>query len=246
MDLRLDALTKSYTGITVLDRVSLHIQPGTIVAIVGANGAGKTTLLRALATVIKPDGGQILFDSQELRRDRLDLRKQFFFLPDFPLAFADMPVVRHIAMCLRLYERDAPPPTDRIVELLEKFDLLPLAEARMGTLSRGQSYKAALCAFLAVDPPLWLLDEPFASGMDPTGILHFREEARSAAARGRTILYSTQILEIAEKFADLLCLLDHGRLLYLDSPERLREQSGGDDRALLQLFQRLRSDPGNA
>ena len=242
MRIRIESLSKRYGKIDVLDGMTLDIAAGTIVAILGPNGAGKTTLLRCLAGVVVAEKGQIRYDDQVFRRDRLELRKQLFFLPDFPLAFPGMKVLQHISMCLRLYGVTPDPGSQRIVELLEKFDLLPFAEARLGTLSRGQLYKAALCGFLAIDPPLWILDEPFASGMDPTGILQFREEARRAANHGHTIVYSTQILEIAEKFADVMCIVDHGRVLYSESPARLAEQAGTDDRARLDLFRRLRSD----
>jgi len=245
MRIRIESLSKRYGKIDVLDGVTLDIDEGKIVAILGPNGAGKTTLLRCLAGIVVPEKGQICYDDQVFRRDRLDLRKQLFFLPDFPLAFPNMNVLRHISMCLRLYGATPDSRSQRIVELLDKFDLLPFAEARFGTLSRGQVYKAVLCGFLAIDPSVWILDEPFASGMDPTGILQFREEARSAVNNGHTVVYSTQILEIAEKFADLICIVDHGRVLYLESPARLREQAGTDDRSRLALFRRLRSEPEN-
>src|ERR1700719_658280 len=246
MQIHLDSLSKHYGRLAVLDKVSLEIKPGTILALLGPNGAGKTTLLRCLSGLVVPASGRISYDGEFFRRDRMDLRKKFFFLPDFPLAFSDMTVLRHVAMCLQLYGVAEGTDSGRVIQLLEAFDLLPLAEARLGTLSRGQIYKAALCGFLAVDPPLWILDEPFASGMYPTGILHFREEARAAATRQRTIIYTTQILEIAEKFADQICILDRGRVLYLDTPQHLRDQGGGDDRALIELFRRLRSNPENA
>lgn len=242
MRIRIESLSKRYGRIEVLDRVTLDIGEGTIIAILGPNGAGKTTLLRCLAGVVVPEKGQICYDDQLFTRDRLDVRKQLFFLPDFPLAFPDVNVLWHISMCLRLYGATPDSRSHRVVELLDKFDLLPLAEARLGTLSRGQMYKAVLCGFLAIDPPVWILDEPFASGMDPTGILQFREEARTAVNNGHTVVYSTQILEIAEKFADLICIVDHGRVLYLETPARLREQAGTDDRARLELFRRLRSE----
>ena len=246
MHIRIGSLSKRYGKIDVLDGVTLDIAEGKIVALLGPNGAGKTTLLRCLAGIVVPEKGEILYDGEVFKRDRLDLRTQLFFLPDFPLAFPDMNVLRHISMCLRLYATPHDSRSERVVELLEKFDLLPFAEARLGTLSRGQIYKAALCGLLAVDPPLWILDEPFASGMDPTGIFQFREEARRAAGSGHTVVYSTQILEIAEKFADLICIVDHGRILYMESPARLREEGGIDDRSLLDLFRRLRPEQGSS
>ena len=130
MHIRIESLCKRYGRIDVLDHVTLDIAKGKIVAILGPNGAGKTTLLRCLAGIVIPEQGQILYDGQPFRRDRLDLRKQIFFLPDFPLAFSDMNVLRHISMCLRLYDAAPDSRPQRVVELLDKFDLLPFAEAR--------------------------------------------------------------------------------------------------------------------
>ena len=114
---------------------------------------------------------------------------------------------------MRVYERDTDEIDDTVLATLGELDLLPLAEAPLGTLSRGQAYKAAFAALVAVRPELWLLDEPFASGLDPQGLAVLKQHARAAAAAGATVIYSTQILEIAERFADLLCVIDRGRLV---------------------------------
>ncbi|PYT86015.1 MAG: hypothetical protein DMG36_26795 [Acidobacteria bacterium] len=117
MHIRIESLCKRYGRIDVLDHVTLDIAKGKIVAILGPNGAGKTTLLRCLAGIVIPEQGQILYDGQPFRRDRLDLRKQIFFLPDFPLAFSDMNVLRHISMCLRLYDAAPDPRPQRVVDV---------------------------------------------------------------------------------------------------------------------------------
>ena len=133
------------------------------------------------------------------------------FLPDFPMAFARMNVLQHIAMCVRLYERPEPD-TERVAAILDHLGILVYAGMPLGSMSRGQLYKAGLAALLVVDPELWILDEPFASGMDPMGIAYFKQQAKSATQQGRTVIYTTQILEIAEKFSDRICVLDHGGL----------------------------------
>ena len=228
-------LTKSYGATIALRDLSLELAPGQIVAILGANGAGKTTLLRCLAGIAGLDAGEIRYDNQPFRRDRLDLRRRFAFLPDTPYYYAEMSVLAHVGMVLRVYGTEPAGIEERIVELLGGLDLLPLAECPLGSLSRGQAYKAALAAVLAVDPELRLLDEPFASGMDPRGLALFREEARSAAARGRTVLYSTQILEVAERFADRICILDAGRIRAFGTMDELRGQAGTQN-SLADLF----------
>src|SRR5688572_27114535 len=98
MKIELRAVTKSYGKSRALDRASLEINGSQIVALLGANGAGKTTLLRCLAGIAAPDSGEILYDEEPFQRDKLDLRRRLFFLPDFPVVFYEMSVLRHIGM----------------------------------------------------------------------------------------------------------------------------------------------------
>jgi len=116
----------------------------------------------------------------------------------------------------------------------------------MSKLSRGQAYKAALAALLAVDAELLLLDEPFASGMDPNGITFLKREApRAAAARGNTVVYSTQILDIAETLSDRLLIIELGQVRYYAPLGELQGAASGHDGRSVpeQLFQQLQSSP---
>jgi ABC-type multidrug transport system ATPase subunit len=110
----------------------------------------------------------------------------------------------------------------------------------VGSLSRGQAYKAALVAMLAADREVWLLDEPFSSGMDPHGIDAFKRYARAAAERGRTILYSTQLLDVAERFSDRVCVINHGAVHAFDTLEGLRGKACDKGNVLAEIFQQLR------
>lgn len=212
MHIALDQLTKSFGSIVALDAISLAIDPGQIVVLLGPNGAGKTTLMRCLAAIAAPDGGEIRYDEETFRRDRIDLRRRLFFMPDFPYVFPEMNVIRHIGMVLDLYECDRDHLADDVISLLDEFDILALSDCPIGTLSRGQSYKAALTALIAADPEVWILDEPFASGMDPRGLAAFRRRCRQATERGRTVIYSTQIVDVVDDFADRVCVIENGRL----------------------------------
>jgi ABC-type multidrug transport system ATPase subunit len=201
-------------------------------------------LLRCLAGIAAPDKGEVYFDDQPFRRDRLDLRRRMHILPDFPFLFWDQSVVRNIAIVLRLFEADGAGAEERVLELLRDFDLLPLALRPANSLSRGQGYKTAMTALIAADPEVWLLDEPFASGMDPHGIDAFKRHARSAAARGRTILYSTQLLDVAERFSDRVCVIHKGEIRAFDTLVRLREQARDKDNVLEEMFRQLREERG--
>lgn len=233
---------KSYRSVRALDDVSLQLDPGQIVCLLGPNGSGKTTLIRCLAGIAAPDHGDILFDEAEFRRDRLDLRKRIYLMPDFPFMFWEHSIARNIAIILRLYDADGDGVENRVLELLRDFDLLPLALRPVHSLSRGQLYKAGLVAMLAADREVWLLDEPFASGMDPQGIDAFKRHARAAAIRGRTILYSTQILDVAERFSERICVIHKGEIRAFDTIDHLRRHAHDKDNVLEELFRQLRED----
>lgn len=242
MKIELRSVVKSYGSVRALDRVSLEIEPGQIVSILGPNGAGKTTLLRCLSGLAAPDKGGVFFDDQEFVRDRTDLRRRMHLMPDFPFHFWEHSVIRNIAIVLKLYGADGPGAEERVLELLKEFDMLALAFKPVGLLSRGQSYKAALVSMIAADSEVWLMDEPFASGMDPHGIDAFKRHARSATKRGRTILYSTQLLDVAERFSDRVCVVHKGDIRAFDTLERLRDTAADKDNVLAGLFRDLREE----
>ena len=242
MRIAVESAAKAYGPFLALHGVHLEVEPGQIVALVGPNGAGKTTLLRCLGGIAALDSGRILYDGVPFHRGRLDLRRRLAFLPDFPYLFPETTVLRHIGMTLRLYGADGDGAEERVLLRLRDFDLLPLAEMPVATLSRGQAYKAGLAAVLAADPELLLLDEPFASGMDPNGIISLKRLARDAAARGHTVIYTTQILDVAETLADRVGVIDQGRFRAYSTIEELRRQAGGKDGALEALFKRLREE----
>jgi ABC-2 type transport system ATP-binding protein len=242
MQIQLDALSKRFGKVRALDNVSMKIGGGQIVALLGPNGSGKTTLLRCLAAIAAPDRGHILYDGEHFQRARVDLRKRLSFLPDFPLLFPGLTVARHISMILNLYDVIGSEVAPLVTQHLGELDLLPLIDTPIGKLSRGQLYKTALAAMLTINPELWLLDEPFASGMDPGGISYFRKQARAAAARGHSVIYSTQILDVAEKFSDRVCLLYKGKLRLFEAVGNLKLHSEAADATLEKLFLTLRDE----
>ena len=240
--LDIQGVSKSYDLTKAVDDVSFSIMPGEVFGLLGPNGAGKTTLLRCLAGVMVPSSGEILLDGTPLRRGQQEQRRRIFFIPDIPMFFPRMTVIQHIAMVLRLYQVAPGHIEDRVVACLDQLDILTSAESPILVLSRGQAYKTALAALLSVGPELWILDEPFTSGMDPVGMAVFKQYARQAAEKGAIIIYSTQILEIAEGFSDRVCLFDRGLLRLDESVRALRERVGVSSGALEEAFRRLQAE----
>jgi len=235
-------VTKKFGRLKALDSVSIEVEPGQILAVLGPNGAGKTTLLRAMSGVVAPTKGHIHYDDERFLRGRIDLRKRIMFLPDTPAAYASMTALQHFGMVLQLYDRNAEEVDEAIVKLLRDLDILPYAKVPLSTLSRGQLYKAMITALVAVDPDIWLIDEPFASGMDPNGIMAFKRYCREAAERGRTIVYTTQIIEAAESLCDRVCIIHKGSVQLSGTIDELRERAGRDNDVLSELFRQLREE----
>lgn len=211
MKMQLCGLSRGVGKSMILDSVDATLEPGELICAVGANGAGKTTLMKMMATLFAPSEGQILIDGERLNRQRTDLRAKLHYLSDSPFFLTNNPVT-HIYRAALLYGQ---PPTrvkQQIVGWLRQFDLLDKAEHKISSLSRGQKYKVAFIGLLAANPDLWLLDEPFAAGVDPTGISAIKRCILKACGAGHTVVYSTQIVEIAEQFSDRIWILHDSKL----------------------------------
>lgn len=224
MNVALRGVCRSFGTLDALRSVTLELAPGEVTAVLGTNGAGKTTLLRLLGAVLRPTSGEIRYDDEVLTRARLDLRKRVMFVADAPLVLPESPLIAWIGTCLRVYGIERPGVEAMVARHLDDLDLTSLAGLPLATLSRGQLYKAALVALMAVDPELWLLDEPFASGVDPSALALLIDALRSAASRGRTVVVGTQLLEQAERVADRALILRQGAVV----AHAAMQQLGGD------------------
>ena len=238
MHIRAESLVKEYGGARALDELSWDVELGQIVAVLGPNGAGKTTLLNALSGCIPLDGGKVFFDGQEFTPGRGDLRRRFAFIPDFPPVAGGWSPIRFIGTVLKLYETPMEGIEECVAGILDVLDLQGVARWKFRQLSRGQAYKAVLAAFVAADPEVWFVDEPFASGMDPRGLTCFKDYARDAVRRGRTIIFTTQLIEVAEQFANRICVLDKGKMKLDQEQTRARESS-----SVTSLLTQLRESP---
>ena len=241
MQIALESLTKRFGSLRALENISLTIQPGQIVGILGPNGRVR----RRCFDVFPPSQRPTVDAFSMMANNSTAVASTCASGLDFCLnsvIFPQLTVARHIAMVLGLYGKDGESTASIVTQHLHELDLLPAIDTPIGQLSRGQIYKAALATLLSADPELWLLDEPFASGMDPIGIAYFKRQARLAVERGRTILYSTQILDVAEKFSDRVCLIHRGKLRVFDAVANLHVRPRGEDCVLEDVFRQLREE----
>ncbi|MFK7735780.1 MAG: ATP-binding cassette domain-containing protein [Pirellulaceae bacterium] len=236
--IELQGVTKNLGGNDVLDEIDLRLEGGKIVALLGANGAGKTTLLHLLGTLYQPSAGSIQLDGEPLDRSNLGLRRRLHYLPDIPAIGPMQTPLQYIVLALEAYGLTGDDADRRVVEYLHMFDLLALADSPSKSLSRGQRYKATLVALFAIDPEIWIMDEPFTSGMDPLGLTEMRIQIQKASERGRIVIYSTQLVEVAKQASDLVCILSGSKIAGfgpIDALENTADNTPGLRELLRQL-----------
>ena len=219
-------LGKDLGGRPVLDAVDLDVPPGSVHALLGPNGAGKTTLVRILSTLLAPDRGTALVAGFDVRtaagavRGQISLTGQSAAVDELQTGLENLEMIGRL---LRLGRRTA---RHRAHELLERFDLIDAAGRLVKTWSGGMRRRLDLAASLVVQPSVLFLDEP-TTGLDPRSRLGLWDAVGDLAASGTTILLTTQYLEEADRLADRVTLLDHGRVVAEGSPAVLKTRVAG-------------------
>ena len=217
--LELDRVTKLYGDFRAVDEVSFQVQQGSITGFLGPNGAGKTTTLRMILGILKPTSGSIaVFGAPSA----LEVRNRVGYLPEEKGLYKKMKCWAIVAYFATLKGLDRATAKRRAFELLERYGLKDFAEKRTETLSKGMGQKVQVLASIAHDPELVILDEPF-SGLDPVNQQVLEEVVRDLAARGRTVLFSTHVMQHAERLCQRVLVIAKGKKLFDGTvPEALR------------------------
>lgn len=212
MKVELRNAARSYGQTCVFEGQDLILTPGSLVAVHGDNGQGKTTLLESLYGMQELDNGELLWDNQGFDRHDLALRRRAFYMPDSPPIKAHLDGLSQIAEWFSVWEVNDSAAIQSALDLLDEFRVLEEAGKQLSSLSRGQTYKVALSGLLSLNADLWLLDEPLASGMDSKGIGVFQHCCRAAILKGKTIVYTTQLEELAQSFSTHVCHIENGSM----------------------------------
>jgi len=222
MHIELHSVSKSFARTRALVEFDLNVAPSSIIVLLGENGAGKSTLLRILGGVSVPDSGQVCFDGKVFSREDMELRKRLHFTPDIPLLFTEQTVARNISTLAALYGKSSIGRDEYFAEWLEETGVAALMKRTVGHLSRGQIWKVELACMAVIEPELWLVDEPFASGMDEIGMRAFRRLASHLVAEGGTVIYTTQMVKMAAAFSDHVCVIRDGKNVMWAESDKIR------------------------
>jgi len=213
-------IVKTFGAVRAVDGVSFSVQQGTITGLLGRNGAGKTTTIRMITGIFLPDSGSIEWtDGDRTAQDRIG------YLPEERGLYRQMKIIELLFFLAEIKGYRGPAVTKAIDEWLERFELTDKRNARVEELSKGNQQKVQLIGTLLHDPDLIVLDEP-QSGLDPVNMVIVRDLLRELKEQGRTILLSTHMMGEAERMADDIVLVHHGKVVLSGPLDFIRSSAG--------------------
>jgi len=228
-----------------VDGLDLTVNAGEFYALLGPNGAGKTTTLRMVAGLLRPDRGAIRIFGHDALADPVAAKQVTAWVSDEPMIYDKLSPLEYLEFVAGLWGIDAGIAEGRSRELLDWLGLTPHADERCEGFSRGMRQKVALAGALVHDPRLIILDEPL-TGLDAGSARQVKDVLRERARQGNTVILTTHILEVAERMAERIGVIAHGRLVAEGTLEQLRGQAGQSETSLEDVFLALVGENGIA
>lgn len=223
----LSGVSKSYAGgsVKAVDNLSLEVPSGQIFGFLGPNGAGKTTTIKMIVGLLRPDSGEIRVNGVNVLEDPIAAKRQIGFVPDNPEVYERLTGVEYVNFMADVFGVPADVRQRRIEELLEMFEMKDAYGDLIQSYSHGMHQKIVLIGALVHDPEVMIMDEPMV-GLDPRSSHLLKEVMRERCNAGKTVFFSTHVLEVAEKICDTIGIINKGRLISFGTMSELREQAG--------------------
>ena len=216
-------VSKTYGATQALKNLKLSIPEGQIVGLIGHNGAGKSTTIKSLVSVINPTSGKILVDGLDLASHRLRIKQKIGYVADSPDLFLRLTAQEFWDLVAASYGLNKQDYENRLVDLLGLFDFASHRYEIIETFSHGMRQKVFVIGALLSDPDIWVLDEPM-TGLDPQAAFDLKQLMRAHADKGKTVLFSTHVLEVAEQICDRLAILKKGELIFYGTVAELKAE----------------------
>jgi ABC-2 type transport system ATP-binding protein len=215
-------LTKRYSSQLAVDALSFDIPAGQIVGFLGPNGAGKSTTLKMLTGMIEPTSGSATICGFDLARETIEVKRHVGFVPESGAVFESLTGLEYLTMVAALYAIPEDAAVARIRQFIAFFDLSfeTLTEKLLGAYSKGMRRKVVITSALLHNPPVVFFDEPL-DGLDANAAVGFKALIQTLAREGKTIVYSSHILDVVERVCDRVIIIDKGKLLLDGKPDEL-------------------------
>lgn len=233
-------VTKVYgKGKPAVSHMNLTIENGEIFGFLGPNGAGKTTTLKMMTGISPITEGSITIDGFDITKQSLKAKQQFGFVPDSPDVLLRLKGIEYLNFIASIYNVERTDAEERISSLAKRFEIQDALNDKISSYSHGMRQKLMMIGVLLHQPANWILDEPL-TGLDPKSAFTLKEMMREHADAGNTVLFSTHVLDVAEKICDRIGILSHGKLVFVGTIEELKKQTAKDE-SLEELFLELTS-----
>lgn len=216
-------VTKTYNNINnAVDGVDLTINSGEIFGFLGPNGAGKTTTLKMITGIIEPSEGDIRVNGISIKAEPLKAKKLFAYVPDNPDMFLKFKGIEYLNFMADVYNVPRDKRKVKIESLSKRFDMENALGDKIQTYSHGMRQKIVVMGALIHDPEVWILDEPL-TGLDPKSAYILKEMMREHANNGKTVFFSTHVLDVAEKVCDRVAIINKGKILFCGTLKQMKE-----------------------
>jgi len=240
--LDIENLSKRFGSTVAVDNLSLQIPTGELHALLGPNGAGKTTTLRIVAGLLRADAGRVAIMGHDIAADAIAAKRVLGFLPDDALLYDKLTALEYLEFVAGLWQVAPDEAVAEADELLQWLDLSDRRNERVEGFSRGMRQKLALAGALIHDPDVLILDEPL-TGLDASTARQVKDLLVERAQSGKTVILTTHILEVAERLAERISIIDRGRVVADGSLEELRGLAHQSGAATLEdVFLKLTSE----
>ena len=207
----------------IIDSLDLEVKNGEIFGFLGPNGAGKTTTIRMITGILNPDEGDILIDGNSIKTNPIEAKKAIGFVPDSPDMFLRLKGIEYLNFMADVYEVPVETRKQKIEELTKKFEIYDDLNSQIQSYSHGMRQKIVICGALLSEPKNWILDEPM-TGLDPKSSYDLKEMMKEHAKSGKTVFFSTHVLEVAEKICDRVGIINKGKLVFVGTLEEMKEK----------------------
>lgn len=237
--IQISNLTKYYGTFKAVDNISLTVPSGKIVGFLGPNGAGKTTTIKMITGVIGIDSGSIAINNIDVAKNPIDAKKQIGFIPDNSDVFLRLKGIEYLNFMADIYDVDTAVRKERIQHYSEIFEMQSNLDDKIITYSHGMRQKITTIGSLIIDPEVWILDEPM-TGLDPNSFAKLKKIMRERADNGKTVFFSTHVLDVAEKICDEVAIIKNGSIRFFGTLDELRSNLGANG-SLEDMFLELTS-----
>lgn len=224
--LKLEKISKSYTkgNIKAVDNINLDIKPGEIFGFLGPNGAGKTTTIKMIVGLLKPDSGKVTIGNIDVWANPLEAKSMISYVPDNPEIYDKLKGIEYLNFIADMYGVSKSEREEKMNYFLEIFNIKDSIGDIIGSYSHGMKQKLVLTSALINNPDLFILDEPMV-GLDPKSAFNLKEIMRKMCNEGKTVFFSTHVLEVAEKLCDRIAIINKGKIVAMGTMEELRSHA---------------------